>query len=71
MRYAIFWWSSATMGTGTKSLIGASCGLVRGNPQWPGILDLFSESKLSQSDFMVDMKEQFTTQSQIAFNEKL
>ena len=29
---------------GTKSTIGTFCGLDRGNIQWPGDLDLFSES---------------------------
>jgi len=34
------------------------CGLARGNPQWPGGLGLSSKSKLSRSNFLVDLKAQ-------------
>ena len=36
-----------TVGAGTLCTTGPINRLVRGNPQWPGILDLFSESKFS------------------------
>ena len=32
-----------TVGAGTKSTIDTNCRLARGNPQWLGVLDLFSE----------------------------
>jgi hypothetical protein len=34
----------AMIDLGTQSTIGACCGLARGNPQWPGVLGLFSKS---------------------------
>ena len=43
---------------GTQSKIGPLCGLVRGNLQFPSILGLFSEPKISWFDFLVDLKVQ-------------
>ena len=37
--------------SGTKSKIGPLCGLARGNLQWPGVLGLSSEPKISGSIF--------------------
>jgi hypothetical protein len=30
--------------SGTKCKLSTECGLARGNPQWPAVLDLFSKS---------------------------
>jgi hypothetical protein len=38
---------------GTKSKLGPFCGLAMGNPHWPGVLDLFSKSEISRSNFLV------------------
>jgi hypothetical protein len=32
--------------------------LARGNPQWPGVLDLFRKPKISWSNFLADLKAQ-------------
>jgi hypothetical protein len=48
------------MRPGPKSPIGASCGLAMGNPQLSGILDLFSESKMSRFKFLVALNVQST-----------
>jgi hypothetical protein len=32
--------------------------LARGNPQWPGVLDWFSKSKISWFNFLVGLKAQ-------------
>jgi hypothetical protein len=50
--------------SGTKSKLCSLCGLVRGNLQLQGIVDLFSESKISQSNFLMDVEEKSTTQLQ-------
>ncbi len=42
----------------TKSIIGIVCGLDRRNIQFPGSLGVFSESKISRSNFLVDLKVQ-------------
>jgi hypothetical protein len=42
MKYAIFWWSSATMRAGTKPKLDHICVLARGNPQRLSVLDLSS-----------------------------
>ena len=47
-----------------KSKTGTFCGLVRGNPKFPGILDLFREHEISRFNFLVDLKMQSTTQCQ-------
>ena len=47
---------------GTKSILGPFCGLDRGNIQWPGVLDLFSESKISWFNLVVVLKVESTTQ---------
>ena len=39
--------------------LGSFCGLAWGNPQEPGNLGLSSKSKLSRSNFLVDLKEQY------------
>jgi len=44
--------------SGTQYTLSPECGLARGNPQLPGILDLFSESKISSFNFLVDLKVQ-------------
>ncbi len=44
--------------SGTQSTIGALCGLARGNLQLMGVIGLFSESKISRSNFLVDLKVQ-------------
>ncbi len=36
---------------GTKCKLSTVCGLARGNPQWPGVLDLFRKPKISQFTF--------------------
>jgi hypothetical protein len=36
------------------------CGLAKGNLQFSGTLDLFGQSKITWSDFMVDLKAQST-----------
>jgi hypothetical protein len=33
-------------------------GLAKENPQWPGVLNLSSESKISRSKLFVDLKAQ-------------
>ena len=43
---------------GTKCKLGPLCGLARGNPQWPLVINLISESKISQFNFLVDLKTQ-------------
>ncbi len=48
--------------SGTKSILDPFCRLARGNPQFPGVLGLSSESKLSQFIFLVDLKVQSKTQ---------
>ena len=45
---------------GTQSTPDASCGLSRGNIQFPGIMDLIGESKISWFNFLVDFKAQAT-----------
>jgi hypothetical protein len=52
--------SSVIVGGGTKCKHGPLCRLVRVNPQWPGISDLFSESKITRFNFLMDLKEQST-----------
>ena len=46
---------------GTKYTLSADCRLARGNPQWPGVLGSFSESKMSWYTFLVDLKAHSTT----------
>ncbi len=41
---------------GTKSKLSTECRLARGNPQVPGIVNLFSQPKLSRINFMLDLK---------------
>jgi hypothetical protein len=53
------------VGAGTKCKLSAECRLARGNPQWPGVLDWFSQSKISGFNFLVDLKEQ-PTHSELA-----
>ena len=48
------------VGGGTKPKLGPLCGLVRGNRQWPGVLSLFSKSKISWSNLLVDLKVKST-----------
>jgi hypothetical protein len=43
---------------GTKPTIGPLCGLAMGNLQFPEILGLSSESKISWFNFLVDLKVQ-------------
>jgi hypothetical protein len=43
---------------GTQSKFSPLCGLARGNIQPPEVLDLFSEHKISQFNFLVDLKVQ-------------
>jgi hypothetical protein len=45
---------------GTKCKIGPLCGLAKRNLQFPEILGLSSESKISWFNFLVDLKEQST-----------
>ena len=51
---------------GTKSKISPLCGLARGNPQWSGVLGLFSKFKISGFNFLMDLKVQSTTSEKIA-----
>ena len=46
--------------SGTQYKIGNICGLDRRNLPYPGILDLFSEPKISWFNFLVDLKEKST-----------
>jgi hypothetical protein len=46
--------------SGTKSKLSPECGLARGNPHQPGVIGLVSKPKLSQSNFLADLKAQFT-----------
>jgi hypothetical protein len=45
------------MRPGTKSTLSEDCRLARGNPQCPGISGLFNESKISQSNYLMDVKK--------------
>ena len=45
---------------GTQYTFSPECGLARGNPQWPAVLDLVSESKIAWFNFLVDLKAQST-----------
>ena len=40
------------------STIVTDCRLARENPHWPGILDLFGQSKITSFEFLVDLKVQ-------------
>ncbi len=40
--------------SGTKCKLTAECGLARGNPQWPRVLDLFSKSSHFDPIVIVD-----------------
>ena len=40
------------------STIDMDCGLARGNPQLPGILDWLSKSKIFRFNFLLDLKAQ-------------
>jgi hypothetical protein len=46
---------------GTISTPGPFCGLIRENPQWPGVLGWFSKHKILLCNFLVDLKVQSTT----------
>jgi hypothetical protein len=43
---------------GTKSNIAFDCGFARRNPQWLGVLNLFSVPEVSRSNFFVNLKAQ-------------
>jgi hypothetical protein len=45
--------------SGTKYKLSPECGLARGNPQRPGVLDLFSKFKMSLFNFLADLKVQY------------
>jgi hypothetical protein len=58
MKYATILSGLLRFDAGTQSTIGALCGLARGNLQLMGVIGLFSESKISRSNFLVDLKVQ-------------
>ena len=47
-----------------QSIPAPDCGLARGNPQWLGVLYLFSKPRIYQFNFLVDLKAQSPTQPQ-------
>jgi hypothetical protein len=55
MEYAIPKRSSKTLGGGTHYKLSPECGLVRGNLQWPGVLDMFSKSSHFYPVVFVDL----------------
>jgi hypothetical protein len=54
------WIELSGVEAGTTSKLSPECGLARGNPQWPGVLDLFRNPKISRFNFLVDLKAQST-----------
>jgi len=44
--------------SGTQYTLGPFCRLARGNPQWPGVLDWFSEYEIPRFNFLLDLKMQ-------------
>ena len=54
------WCPSVMFYSGTEYTIGTLYRLDRGNPQRPGILDLFRKPKISWFNFLVGLKAQST-----------